>query len=457
MATTGNDAPRLLRFARAFNDAVDKVMHDDPLFMSGPDKTETLVLVETGIRRMQALKLKVLGSARLGDDVCEDGAHRDTADLMATKTHADRSACVREQKLAEALEERWTTTRHACLAGEISTDHARVIAKVLDDLGELPDVYAEHVDAETLARAEEHLIGLAAAHNPKTLRKLAAHLFEVIAPEAAEEIEAKKLAAMEQRAEQAMGITIRRDAKGIEGLSEVRMLVPDGVADRFSTYLHAFTNPRVTSDGEGFAVRSQSDTHASTTEADGPQPLVPFAHPDGQKIPHRRRLAMAFAQMLETLDPARLPIHGGDATSMFVTIGLEDLRKDLAAADLGLGDDASRITAAQARRLACTANLIPVVLGGKSEILDLGRTQRLFNRAQRKAMALRDQRCRAEGCTVPATWCEAHHFGRPWAAGGETNLDDGKLLCRWHHQRAHDDRYLHTEMPNGDVRFARRT
>ena len=441
MAADSGTAPPLLRFSRAVNEALDKAIAHEPLFMDAGEKTETLLNLDTAEQRIRALKLTVLGSARLGDDVCEDGAHRDTADLMATRTHADRATCVREQKLAEALEERWTATRQACLVGEISTDHARVITKVLDDLGELPEVYANHVDAAMLAKAETHLIGLATTHNPQTLRRLAAHLFEVIAPEAADEIEARKLAAMEQRAEAAMGITIRRDAQGIEGLTEIRMLLPDAIADRFTTYLHTFTNPRVTGEGE-----------------DGePQPLVPFTHPDGHKIPHTRRLAMAFAQLLESLDPDRMPIHGGDATSMFVTIGLEDLRKDLAGADLGLGDDASRITAAQTRRLACTANLIPVVLGGKSEILDLGRTQRLFNRAQRKAMALRDQQCRAEGCTVPATWCEAHHFGRPWAAGGETNLDDGKLLCRWHHQRAHDDRYLHTQMPNGDVRFARRT
>ena len=30
------------------------------------------------------------------------------------------------------------------------------------------------------------------------------------------------------------------------------------------------------------------------------------------------------------------------------------------------------------------------------------------------------------------------------------------LLCAWHHHRAHDDRYLHSLLPNGDVRFHRR-
>ena len=37
-----------------------------------------------------------------------------------------------------------------------------------------------------------------------------------------------------------------------------------------------------------------------------------------------------------------------------------------------------------------------------------------------------------------------------------TDLADGKLLCSWHHHRAHDDRYLYVLLPNGDLRFHRR-
>jgi hypothetical protein len=115
------------------------------------------------------------------------------------------------------------------------------------------------------------------------------------------------------------------------------------------------------------------------------------------------------------------------------------------------------ISAAHARRLACTAQIIPVVLGGKSEVLDLGRSSRLFRSAQRKAMAVRDRRCRAEGCSVPAAWCEAHHASNPWSEGGATDIKDGVLLCSWHHHRAHDARYDARRLPSGDYRFHRRT
>ena len=90
-----------------------------------------------------------------------------------------------------------------------------------------------------------------------------------------------------------------------------------------------------------------------------------------------------------------------------------------------------RITAEQARRLACQAGIIPVVLGGDSVPLDLGRKQRLYEDAQRVAMILRDKKCRAEGCDIPAGWCEGHHK-LPWGHDGETNYQDGVLLCPWH-------------------------
>ena len=197
------------------------------------------------------------------------------------------------------------------------------------------------------------------------------------------------------------------------------------MADRLTTYLEAFTSPR----------RSGSEAPAQ------------------DRRPYGRRLGDAFAGFLESVDPRRLPLHGGDATTVFVTVDLATLASGVGTALVG----DQPITAGQARRLACTASIIPSVLGGESEVLDLGRARRLFAPAQRRALALRDRRCRAEGCDVPAAWCEAHHARAPWVAGGRTDVDDGLLLCSWHHHRAHDHRYDQRRLPSGDVRFSRRT
>jgi hypothetical protein len=137
-----------------------------------------------------------------------------------------------------------------------------------------------------------------------------------------------------------------------------------------------------------------------------------------------------------------------------VTLDLDTLRSGLGLAETSTGEV---VTAAEARRLACTAGIVPVVLGGKSEVLDLGRTRRLFSPAQRKAMAIRDRHCRAEGCELPAAWCEAHHAKQPWAQGGRTDLADGLLLCSFHHHRAHHPAYDQRRLPTGALRFTRRT
>jgi hypothetical protein len=134
-----------------------------------------------------------------------------------------------------------------------------------------------------------------------------------------------------------------------------------------------------------------------------------------------------------------------------VTVDLESLRTGLGTAMVG----DQPITAGEARRLACTAGIVPAVLGGRSEVLDLGRARRLFSPPQRKALALRHPTCQAKGCRVPAAWTEAHHAGDPWSQGGATDLADGCLLC-CHHHRAHDHRYV-TTRTGDEIEFHRRT
>jgi hypothetical protein len=164
------------------------------------------------------------------------------------------------------------------------------------------------------------------------------------------------------------------------------------------------------------------------------------------------QLGHAFCSLLEHLDPNRLPLHGGDDTTVVVTIGLDSLQQGLGTATLG---DGTALTPGDTCRLACNAAIIPAIFGGESEPLDLGRTRRLFTPAQRRALRIRDKRCRAEGCDIPADWTEAHHL-QPWQAGGRTDLANGILLCSFHHDLIHDPAYHHTRIDTGDVRFRRR-
>ncbi|WP_206447399.1 DUF222 domain-containing protein [Agrococcus sp. KRD186] len=90
-------------------------------------------------------------------------------------------------------------------------------------------------------------------------------------------------------------------------------------------------------------------------------------------------------------------------------------------------------------RLACDATIHHAVVNGVGQVLNLGRTERLFNRAQRRALAARDKGCRVPGCGLPASWCEAHHI-TPWEADGPTDITNGILVCVYHHHEIHAGR-----------------
>lgn len=103
----------------------------------------------------------------------------------------------------------------------------------------------------------------------------------------------------------------------------------------------------------------------------------------------------------------------------------------------GVTDTGHTLSPAVVRRLACDADIIPGVLGTEGEILDLGRTRRLVTPGQRRALAHRDRHCTYPGCSIPATWTDAHHIVH-WADGGASDLSNYALLCRRHHTHVHD-------------------
>ena len=86
-----------------------------------------------------------------------------------------------------------------------------------------------------------------------------------------------------------------------------------------------------------------------------------------------------------------------------------------------------------ARSLLGDAQIHPVLLGSLKRIHAYGDTHRLFTPGQRLAMIARDHGCSFPGCTVGPAWCQAHHI-TPYAHGGPTSVDNGTLLCGYHHR-----------------------
>lgn len=129
-----------------------------------------------------------------------------------------------------------------------------------------------------------------------------------------------------------------------------------------------------------------------------------------------------------------LPETHGARPRLMVSIELEELRKDLGAAGKLPGDQSLSATAV--RRLACDADIIPLVLGSHGQVLDVGRTQRLVTTAIWLALIARDKHCTFPGCRRLPSACDAHHVIH-WADGGPTSLDNLALLCRRHHTMVH--------------------
>ena len=98
------------------------------------------------------------------------------------------------------------------------------------------------------------------------------------------------------------------------------------------------------------------------------------------------------------------------------------------------------VTASTVRKIACDADIIPVLLGSEGRILDIGRASRVFPPHIRKALTARDQGCAFPSCTSPAPWCEAHHISY-WSRGGTTGTENGVLLCSHHHHVIHKEQW----------------
>jgi hypothetical protein len=404
----------LLAVVRVVEEVLDETSLADPMFLSTGQKRELLVGLTRVVDRLQARRAAVLAVA---EDVAVEEAARSAGAWLAAETNTSPREVAAVERIGAALGRRWTRTAEAAAAGLVSWEQAGVLVRALEAL-------PADLDADLVAKAEAHLVAEAGQFGPRELARLGRRVLEVVAPDVADAEEARALAEEERRARAVTRLSFR--PRG-DGTTELHARLPEQVASRLRVYLDAFTSPRRT----------------------GVAPLG-----DVDLLPLPRRRGEAFCTLLEQVQADRLPVHGGTATSVMVTIDLQALRTELGLGETSTGE---LVTAGEARRLACTANLLPVVLGGAGEILDLGRAKRLFSPAQRKAMAIRDRRCRAEGCDIPAAWCEAHHAQRPWATGGRTDLAHGILLCSFHHHRAHDHRWDPSRLPNGDVRYTRRT
>ncbi len=167
------------------------------------------------------------------------------------------------------------------------------------------------------------------------------------------------------------------------------------------------------------AVAALLDAHARPVDAD-----------DRRTPAQRQAEAMADACRY-VLDHGEVPERGGRRPHLNVLVRLEDLENRARAACLDLG---GTLSPESLRMLCCDAAVVPVVLGGGSQPLDVGRATRTIPDGLRRAVIARDGGCAR--CGRPASWCEVHHVVA-WEHGGRTCLDNLVQLCRACHRLVH--------------------
>lgn len=293
----------------------------------------------------------------------------------------------------------------ALAAGEISYTHARVLTRELAAL-------APGVEPGVAGQAEAALVAVARGLDPLSTRAAAVRLRHLL------------------------------DAEAVRGEE-------DAVAAAGRLHISALLDGRHVLDG----VAGGEDAAVILTAL---RPLA-VPTPGDRRTGSQRMLAALVELCRRALDGGGLPESGGERPHLNVTVDLDTLhtRPPGAPANPGPGgtggflavalhagaagatlEGAGPISAEAARRFACDAAVSRILTAGPSEILDVGRRTRTVPPALRRALAVRDGRCRGHGCTMPVAWTDAHHIVH-WADGGQTCLTNLVLLCRRHHRLLH--------------------
>jgi hypothetical protein len=99
----------------------------------------------------------------------------------------------------------------------------------------------------------------------------------------------------------------------------------------------------------------------------------------------------------------------------------------------------SAVSIETVERHVCEAGAIPIHFGDDRQVVNIGRSQRLYTQKQRVALAARDGGCRFPDCDRPPSFTEAHHINEWYRDGGTTDIAEGILLCRHHHLLIHNN------------------
>ncbi|MCB2176608.1 MAG: HNH endonuclease [Actinomycetales bacterium] len=429
----GSLPARLADAVRALDAALDTILATDTRDLDG---IQADALAEALHRASQRARV---GTARCLPVIEADGlwaldGHRSFGQWAARRLGTTVTTARREVRLGRALRDALPLTAAVASAGEISADAAQVIAS------------AANTDArcDTLADPlhpcnEEFLVGQARVLPVDDLRTVAKAWADHADPDAddrgyreADAREFLELAQVPFGYRLAGQLTVEH-AQTVKAALAAVMTVPAASDQRSTAQRRA--------QGLADLARTVLDHGlAGTARTSRPHLTVLVDHATLSRLVER-------AKTRHTVGEARAEVAAGDAedafggrtTAQVCTSGHGDAT--FTPDDLERGarfEDGTPVPRHVLDRLACDGELNRILFTPGGEVLEAGRTQRLFTGAKRAAIVARDRHCTYPGCTAPPAISEAHHVHH-WARdGGSTDVDVGALLCFHHHDVVHN-------------------
>ncbi|MDQ0864183.1 HNH endonuclease [Arthrobacter globiformis] len=401
-------------------------------------------------------------SAAAGDPGPGDDGSRNTVEFLQGRLRVPAAEARRRLSLAGAvlpragfggqqLPPRYEELAAAVSTAQISSRAGTTITLALDR--------ARHLTTPALTTEMEHALTQTAVESDGDfLTRVTKHWAEAIDQDGTEP--------SEPALRQIQGAFIRRPKHGLQHLE---IFATAEQFETLTTVMNTATNPRTPAPADG--------TGSDGTDGDGAGERGGLAGWDTSGVPeipldHRsqgqKRLDGLVGACQTALTTDTLPANGGHRPQILVTINYRALLAEVQqrqgaqwfqAAQWSQGGQGPRpgytgrtgdgtallayggpVNPATIRKIACDADIIPVVLGSEGRILDVGRASRVFPPHIRKAIMARDQGCAFPGCTIPAPWCEAHHITY-WSRGGTTGTGNGVLLCSHHHHLIHKEHW----------------
>jgi len=334
---------------------------------------------------------------------------RDVTELLQTLTRIEPRSAARLQRAAaavraavspmtgEVLDAPFPSVRAAMVDGVIGVDGILAITGPLQQT-------APRVSAAARRDAADIVVAEARGEGPDAAPPACAELLRIHAQTWALALDQDGAEPRERVAERKRSLVL--GVATADGVPVRGNLLPE-VAAQLQTIFDAHLSPAVAFD-DPFA-------------ADDDDPLVVR---DERTRPQKQHDALAAALGVAA-SSGLLPTLGGYAPTLVVSVDADDLVSGTGFAHAqGCDQPVSTLVA---RHVACAGIIQRVVSRREGRIVAIGTEERVFNRHQRRAIALRDGGCVIPGCGVPAGWCEIHHVTEH-ARGGPTHTDNGVLL-----------------------------